>query len=192
MKRALSLLFCLCSTGVAQAGDFIFFHSFENTTRPVPGSVIVTEIMSKPTAVSDNFGEWIELANLGAQSLDIDGCVVSNGSVQNPLPAFLLMPGGFAVMARNLEASMNGNVVAFASFTFGLTASGTIILSCDGRVIDQTSWVSNELAGSSRSLDPNHFDETQNNNPVNWCFATTLYNAVDKGTPGFNNSVCPP
>lgn len=176
--------------GFAHAGDYVFFDSFEIVPHPAPGAVIVTEIMSNPTNVPDTTGEWFELTNVSAQSVDLGGCIVSRAPTQNTLPSLLLAPDASAVLARSTDTLANGNVMAFATFTFTLTMSGTVDFICDGRLIDTMTWPG-EIAGRSRSLDPRHFDAVSNDNDANWCFSTTLYNATDAGTPRTANETCP-
>ena len=189
MKRALVLM-ALGACAPAYAGDLIFFEGFEAVLHPVSGSVIVNEIMSNPTAVADNVGEWFEVANVSAQTIDLGGCIVSNGSNQSTLPAHSLAPGNLAVVARSTSEIDNGGVVAFAAFTFGLGATGVLSLACDEHLIDETAWA-DESAGKSRSLDPARANALDNDDPANWCFATVPYNAVDNGSPGVTNEACP-
>lgn len=190
MKRVLIAVLCVSSVGGAQAVDPMFFNSFELSTRPVRGAVVITEIMSDPTAVPDAAGEWFELSNVAAPALALEGCVVSNGTTQNLLPAITLARNERVVLARNLDPFANGGLSAGATFTFPLTASGSIRLSCGATLIDETTWTSNESAGRSRGVDDNLEDAIANDDPANWCFATALYNASDKGSPGFLNESC--
>lgn len=176
--------------GNAGAGDFIYFDGFESVTHPVAGALIVSEIMSNPTAVTDDQGEWFELTNVSAQTVDVGGCGVDNGGAPSLLPSHAFGAGTMAVVARNTSIATNGNVSAFAVFTFALAATGSIELTCDGRVIDSVSWPA-ESAGHSRNLDPRHFDAVQNDDPLNWCFSTMLYNALDAGSPNSGNETCP-
>lgn len=190
MKLLLPTTLCLCMSA-AHAGDFVFFESFESALHPVAGSVIVTEIMSNPTVVADTAGEWFEMSNLSDQSIDLGGCIASQNAAQNTLPAHTVPPSAFAVAARNTDTSSNGNVVAFATFTFGLGASGALELSCDGRVIDAVTW-GGESAGHSSNLRPQQFDAVANDDWLsNWCFTTTSYNGTDTGTPNAGNENCP-
>jgi len=191
MRRWWPIFFCLSMP--VHAGDFIFFESFETALHPVSGSVIVTEVMSNPGAVSDSAGEWFELSNVSDQVVDMGGCIVSQSAAQNTLPAYALAPGAFAVVARSTDGVMNGNVVAFAAFTFGLASSGALNLACDGRLIDAMTWPS-ESPGHSLSLDPTHFNAIENDNTLlNWCFtAQASYNGTDFGTPNTGNETCPP
>jgi hypothetical protein len=188
MKRAWAAAIALFA-GEAHAGDYVFFDSFEGVLHPVAGAVIVTEIMSNPSVASDSAGEWFELANVSAQTVDLGGCFVGRDAVQDALPTHPLLPGEFAVVARSTDMVSNGNVTAFSTFSFSLLSSGTIDLSCDDRLIDEVQWAS-ETQGRSRNLDPQSFNATDNDNAGNWCLSTQTYNDVDTGTPDSGNEPC--
>lgn len=175
----------------AVASDFVFFAGFESSLHPVTGAVIFTESMPDPSLVADNVGEWIELANLSEQTVDLGGCTVGNGSTTNTLPNFDLAPGAYAVIARSNDANGNGGVAAFATFTFSLTSNGTLFLDCDAREIDHAPWVSG-IAGQSFNLYPDKTTAQDNDVVESWCFyVATTYNGTDSGTPGTANGTCP-
>mgnify|MGYP000228781416 CR=1 FL=1 len=46
--------------------------------------------------------------------------------------------------------------------------------------------------GASISLDPGSYDATANDDPANWCLATSTYDAVSPnyGTPDGDNDSC--
>lgn len=189
MKRVLMAAAACCALSV-HAGDFVYFADFESALHPVAGSVIVSEVMASPNDVGDSLGEWFELGNISAQSVDLEGCVVASGASQSTLPAHTLAAAAFAVAARSTDTSVNGGVAAFAVFAFGLGASGTLDLICGDRLIDSAPW-DGSVAGQSFSLDPQHFDSSQNDVAANWCFSTQLYGTTDRGTPGSANEICP-
>jgi len=190
MKSWVTIAAAACAFS-AHAGDFVFFDQFEASLHPVTGSVIVSEIMSNPMLVSDAAGEWFELANVSDQTVDLGGCTVKQNASEDTLPAYALAAGSFAVAARNSELASNGNVTAFATFTFGLASTGTIDLNCDGRLIDEVTWPG-ESQGHSRSLYPQYFSASGNDDVVfGWCYTTQLYNAMDTGSPNAANELCP-
>jgi hypothetical protein len=183
-------IFLACTVAQANA-DLVFFQGFEDVSRPVRGAVVFSETMSDPTAVSDSLGEWIELANASGQSIGLGGCVVVSDSGSVTLPSMTLASDEFALIVRHGDQGTNGGLSADATFTFALASSGTLQLVCAGVVIDQISWASSEQAGRSRSLHPSRTSALANDDPANWCFATALYNANDKGSPGLANEACP-
>jgi hypothetical protein len=190
MTKWPALLLCAGLTP-AHASDFVFFHGFETSLHPVAGAVIITEIMSNPTAVLDTAGEWFELANVSTQTIDLGGCAVSQNMSQAILPAYALAADAFAVVARSSDYNQNGMVSAFATFSFGLAASGSLSLDCDGRGVDAVTWPG-ESPGHSSNLYPANFNAVDNDDWINnWCFTTTLYNEVDTGSPAAANESCP-
>ncbi|HSE12950.1 MAG TPA: lamin tail domain-containing protein [Rudaea sp.] len=193
MNRVLAIAAALFAVAPAHAGDFIYFDDFEAVLHPVGGSVIISEIMSKPTAVSESSGEWFELTNVSAQTVDLGDCIVGNGSFQDSLPSRATAAGDAVVVARSLDPGANGDLpvsATFAVFSFSLGPTGMLGLACNGRTIDEAAWT-DETAGRSLSLDPARASALDNDDPANWCFATTLYNAVDTGSPGQANETCP-
>lgn len=190
MLRTVVLALLTLAASSAIAGDFIFFAEFEARVHPVPGAVIVNESMPHPSLVADTAGEWIELANVSSQTVDVGDCTIGNGSTDNVLPTYAFAPG-FAVLAHSTDPATNGGITAFATFTFPLTSSGTFYLDCDGREIDHAPWVTG-IQGQSFSLYPDKTNASDNNVVASWCFyVATTYNGVDYGTPGDTNGTCP-
>jgi hypothetical protein len=175
---------------MAHACDFIFYGGFDAIAQPRVGSVIVTEIMSNPTAVADTAGEWFELTHVGAGTVELGGCTVGNGSIDVALPAQTAGACWTGVVARSMDPVANGGVDSFASFGFALPATGSLNLTCAGQLIDSTSW-SSETEGRSRSLDPGRYSAQLNDVDANWCPATAPYNDTDDGSPGSSNELCP-
>ena len=62
-----TLILCLCSLQAAAA--------------VVPGTLVVSEFMANPAAVSDTAGEWLELFNNTINPIDVNGLsLADNGS----------------------------------------------------------------------------------------------------------------
>jgi len=190
MERSIVLVSLAFAASSAIAGDFVFFSEFEARVHPVPGAVIINESMPDPSMVSDGAGEWIELAKVSSQTVDLGDCTIGNGTTNNILPTYAFAPG-FAELAHSTDAVTNGGITAFATFTFALTSSGTFFLDCDGREIDHAPWASG-VAGQSFSLYPDKTNASDNDVVESWCFyVATTYNGVDFGTPGSTNGTCP-
>jgi len=123
------------------ADDTIFVNGFEGP-HPLPGEMVITEIMVDPVAVSDPDGEWFELVNTNTeQSRSVEGCQVTNGdAASNTIGAFVVQPGDHVVFARTTDVSINGGVPADLPFNFSLTNSGQLTFECDGQILDAISW----------------------------------------------------
>jgi len=167
-----------------------------------PGDVIVTEFMKDPSAVSDNAGEWIELANTLPWRVNLELLVVADAgndwfALQNGGAGIWIGPYATFVLGNNADPTTNGGVQVdyeYSGFTlknsndeiFVRTRSGVLV---DGVVYDDgVLWP--DSPGASISLDPSAYDGTLNDDPANWCHATSTMPGGDRGTPGALNDVC--
>lgn len=168
---------------------------------PKAGTVLITEIHKDPSAVSDTAGEWIEFYNTTAQPIDIEGWVLSdlgsNATVLENGGAGILVPQrGYAVVARELDPSLNGGVIAQAAYSQFTLSNGDdeVVLSRpNGLLVDEVhyddiSWP--DVAGATLQLSNVRLGPLWNDDPINWCAATQPYGSGDLGTPGVRNDDC--
>ncbi|MCK6527037.1 lamin tail domain-containing protein [Myxococcota bacterium] len=164
---------------------------------PVPGSLVISEVMINPTAAVDNRGEWFEVLNLSGDTLDLDGVTVaSNGGSRTLNSTVLVAPGGYAVLGRNGNLGQNGGVTMDALYgnavlldngtdTLTLTAPG-------GALLDAFGWgVGDAPTGASLTLSDGALDPDLNDDVALWCLAESTFGAGDLGTPGAPNDHCP-
>ncbi|MCX4243451.1 lamin tail domain-containing protein [Paraliomyxa miuraensis] len=167
---------------------------------PLPGQVVITELMPNPVAVTDDDGEWIELVNVGTDPVDLEGCVLyddaSDEDVVNSGVPVVVPPGGVVVFAKVADAALNGGVagVAYAfgtSFTLANTGD-EVRLECGGAVIDEVAYIDTWpfAEGVAMQLSSASLDATANDAPASWCAATSAYGLGDLGTPGQANAGC--
>jgi len=99
--------------------------------------------------------------------------------------------GQYAVFAREIDPTMNGGVQALGSFSFSLnpTSNPDLQLVYGDQVIDAVAWNSSGT-GASLALDPMATDAASNDDILNFCNGSVLYNAMDLGTPGAANTAC--
>lgn len=79
---------------------------------PGAGEVVISEFLADPGAVEDAGGEWVELANVSGEDLDLSGCALADGgrnSVVFP-EGTLLEAGGRLVVGRSADAAANGGI----------------------------------------------------------------------------------
>ena len=162
-----------------------------------PGDVVVNEIMQNPAVVSDDAGEWFELYNKTAGSIDLNGwtmadvdndtIVIANGE---PL---IIEAGGYLVLGVNADVSTNGGVAvdyAYNGNDFSLANSSDelILIAPDEVVVDSVGWDDGatfpDPNGASMSLQTPNQD---NEDGSNWCEAMSAYGDGDLGTPGAAN-----
>jgi hypothetical protein len=163
-------------------------------SRPAqPGALLISELMIDPKAVSDAEGEWLELHNPGSEALNVQGCVLGDGS-ERPQPLedrLLVPPGAFVTIARSEHAGFAPTVVAAFSLKNG---ADVLSLSCDGVSIDRVAY--DEASGYpispgvAMSLDGRSLDAVRNDVAAAWCPAIEAY-ATDLGSPGEKNPPCP-
>ena len=164
-----------------------------------PGTVFVTEIMANPLAVSDIAGEWFEVFNRSDGAVDINGWtirdLVTNIHVIDNGAPIVVPPQGFLVLGRNADTASNGGVVVdyqYSGFFLDNSADEIEVVDSSGTVIDIVLYSSSLVFdGASITLSPVAFDAIANDQPRNWCPATSLMPGGDKGTPGVTNDSCP-
>lgn len=162
---------------------------------PLPGQLVITELMPDPANVSDDAGEWFEL-HAPEGSVDLNGLTVLAGSGKSTLTSescLTIRSGGYGVLARNGDSMANGgleNVLTTVTTTLS-NSSGSLSINNGDTVIDQVSWDKSQ-SGVSIQLSPDALNATGNDDPQNWCAPEQTYGSgMDKGTPGAANDACP-
>jgi hypothetical protein len=167
-----------------------------------PGAVVITEFMKDPAFVPDASGEYLELYNTTNAPIDIEGWTLFDDGIDAHVIAaggagVLIQPGGYLVLGINSNTSSNGGVpVAYQYSGFFLSnTADEIVLSDENMVeIDRVNYGSGwpSTAGRAANLKPTLLDATANDDPANWCSATTLIaGSTDRGTPSATNDPCP-
>jgi len=167
---------------------------------PAAGDLVITEVMPNPAAVGDEAGEWFEIHAINA--FDLNGVGLARASTTNPnliesADCIHLEAGSYAVFARNPDTAANGGIPADAirgTFSFTLTngsasSPGDVRVVLGSTVLDAVTWT-RSTSGASRSLDPDFFDPTANDEESNFCDGADAYGAGDLGTPGSANPQC--
>ena len=170
---------------------------------PAPGAIaygdlLITEIMYNPAALSDTEGEWFEVYNPSAQSINLQHLILGRDEANRHTisESLTLLPGEYLVFERSDTATAASHAYAFGSdlllpntgavlsiFNEGTEAEpGALIFSVDYGEPDFP-----EGSGASICLDPgllNANDAIQGNS---WCVSSSTYNTGDLGTPGIRN-----
>ncbi len=171
----------------------------ETTRMPVapgPGDLIISEWLANPKAVDDTAGEWFELYI--TRTVDLNGLDFTKETEEKlgQLSSDLCMTaeaGSYFVFARSLDPTVNGGMPqADASFKFTLpNQSGSLVVSYGGNEIDRVRWDASEN-GAATAVHPDSLTAEGNDDPRNFCVATTQYGGDDGdfGTPGAANDAC--
>ncbi len=159
-------------------------------------TIIITEILQNPNAVTDTSGEWFEVYNQGTQEVDMNGwTIMDNGADSHVInSSVIIQAGGYAVFGINDDSGVNGGVTLDYTYAgIGLSNSDDELILLDGSLveIDRVEW-DNGLTfpdpyGKSMTLGDVAAD---NNIGSNWCEATSTFGAGDFGTPGAINDSC--
>ncbi len=157
---------------------------------PAP-RVAISEIMANPRAVPDERGEWIELHNLEPRAVDLRGWTFRSQNDRGFTidRSVVIPPGGFAVLARVGDRTVNGAITTAYAYRDGLTLGNTsdwvALHSGDGSTVDSVAW-SSTIAGASRALINAAASHSDVLGPA-WATSTTAYGKGDFGTPGQAN-----
>ena len=102
---------------------FIFsFLSYGLFAQTSTGDIVITEIMNNPSPVSDTTGEWFEVYNSTANSININGWVVKDDgtnihTIDGTIGGSTLIPAGeYFVLGRTSDTSTNGGALVDYQF----------------------------------------------------------------------------
>jgi hypothetical protein len=167
--------------------------------HPLPGEIVITEVLPNPDFVGDDIGEWFELQSLASADFHLNGLEIGKSledaaedTIASP-ECITLAAGQHAVVAKSADPTVNGEVPAEVivwETDISLTnTDGSLWVGVAGEVLDVVTWGS-AGAGEATQLDPDFIDSGLNDDLSNWCDATEPFNAGDVGTPGAANSQC--
>ncbi len=159
------------------------------------GDLIISEVMANPSVVSDANGEWFELHNLTANSLDLNGLsLLDDGGSLHTIDnggSLIIDPFGYLVFGRNGDKSLNGGYTAdyvYSGFLLS-NSSDEIVLSDAGLELARLEYSAGfVVAGESREL------SGALNLPIDeadYALSTASYGLGDLGTPGFGYQQAP-
>ena len=173
---------------------------------PVPGSLVLTEIMYDPGfALDDATAEWVEVRNTSGTAVNLLGCALEDGQGNfTDFAEITILSGRIAVFARSADPMLNGGLTDVVdTFNFDLDDAGdTLTLRCGQTVIDTVTWDDGpgfpDGGQYAIQLNPDTTDADANDLGANWCRvvspysmdATNLY-FDHHGTPGLDNLPCP-
>ena len=122
--------------------------AFALDARATGSSIQITETMVNPSKVSDVYGEWIELTNTTATTVDLSNWSLAGKTIDN----LIIEPNDSAVICRSSDTNLNGGVICDKQMYFTLTNSGKTVELTDNNdiLIDSLEYSgSNVLAGRS-------------------------------------------
>ncbi len=169
---------------------------------PPSGTIIITEIMQNPHAVSNTDGEYFEIYNTSNNSIDLNGFIIRDDDFDDDTikTSLIIAAKDYLIMGRNNDMLVNGGVsVDYQYSGFILANSGDeIVLVCpDGiQIIDSVDYDAGPNfpvpIGASMQVNPNKMSDSGNDVGLNWCWSSTEFGTGDLGTPGLSNDICGP
>jgi len=153
--------------------------------------IVITEIMPNPGAVSDSYGEWIEIHNTTDSTIDIEGWMIKDAGsdehvISNDAMSILVVPGDYFILARNGNEALNGGLVAdyaYTGFTLSNSEDEIILNDSSGAIVDEVHYTNAWIFGNGIAMEI-HDLESNNNVAENWYASTVQYGDGDYGTPG--------
>ncbi len=163
---------------------------------PMPGDIVINEIMQNPSVVFDSQGEWFEIFNTTNSAIDINGWTIQDEDLDsheiNNGGSLIIYALGYLVLGRNADFATNGGVVVDYQYSGIILANGEDELTLlDGLLaIDHVAWDDGNTfpdpTGASMELINPLLD---NSLGVNWVEAPAQFGIGDSSTPGAINSV---
>lgn len=168
---------------------------------PQVGDLVITELMPRPSVASATVGQWFEV--LATRDVDLNGVGIdrandTTGPTEiSSAQCIHLAAGQYGIFGRSSDATNFGGMTPLATFSFSLNPTTTmpdVQLIYGGTILDAVTWTTS-TSGASLSLDPSKTDASANDDPSNFCNATSVYamagSQMDRGTPGAANDACP-
>ncbi len=165
----------------------------EVVRAPRPGEVVINELMIKPWVTSAPRGEWIELASLAPERVNLSGCALVDEGTDR---IALAVEGGLTIESGGVVLAAGDPALAPAVVYTTMLLDDErdeVVLVCDGVEIDRVAWVPfgwPVIGGRALSLDPSRRDAQANDEVESWCAAVTDYGDGERGTPGAANPAC--
>ncbi len=203
MIQLLSLLACSMAGQWDKAGtDPVADDSATDSADPADDTavgdptLVISEIMKDPDAVSDDYGEWFEVTNVGPDT-DLVGLAVQGADgngfvVDGALP---VASGSEVVFAVSADTAANGGLAPDYVYDVAdlklSNEGGSLTLVVGDQPVDTVAWDNlPSVKGHAITLDPGALDPASNDLVESWCAAATPYGAGDFGTPGAANDSC--
>ncbi len=178
----------------AQNGDFLDFYCDEVVPEPIAiGDIRISEVQRNPSAVSDTNGEYVEVVNVGAKPIALNGLSLSDNGGNVVLASnYMLVPGRPMLFQLDGAPSRNGGqplgaVLPYSSLQWANT-SDTVVVQQGGTIIDSLVYTSGFPGSSGFSAERIDLLAPHNSGGWNYASATTVYGNGDRGTPGATNT----
>lgn len=146
LKREFRLLCALsalvgCADARASSNTAMGIAEMQQVER----EIVMSRVMVDPASVSDELGEWIELANRGHKPVDLRGWHLR--SARDPgftVPTSLIIPpSGRVVLGRSGDAATNGGIrvdLVYAGIVLANSKDWVVLANPAGVAMDSVAW----------------------------------------------------
>jgi hypothetical protein len=167
-------------------------------TKPAPGEVLITEVMSDTTG-AEPVSEWIEVHNMAAAPRLLSGLTLKDGGGRTHVIAagVTVAPGAYLVLARDKAGAVAAKVPATAiayEYGAGLSASAGVLLAngasgavslLDGSTVISSAPYGGWFTQPGSSAQLKVLDAAQSSSKASWCLSANAWTSgSEKGTPG--------
>ena len=160
--------------------------------------LIINEIMNNPQSVNDDYGEWIEILNVGNTPINLNNYIIKDNDIDFHIIIssidIIVNPGDYFLMGKNMDFNLNGGINIQYQYTdFYLSNSyDEIILQHPSGIIADEVWYDNGITfpdpnGKSMALTDYLLDNSLGSN---WVESELLMDNGDYGSPGQDNFNC--
>jgi hypothetical protein len=155
------------------------------------GTLLLTELMIDPDAVSDANGRYLELYNPTDGHVELGLVTLDVGNHSLALPSLFLAPGSALVLCSDQNTLQNGGVACGGPLQW-IGSVQDITVRAAGLTLDELDWQSwsNPPEGSSWELAATSLDPDLNDPESAWCTADDPLPAGDQGSPGLVAGQC--
>ena len=161
------------------------------------GDVVLTEFLVNPSG-DDKGAEYVEIHNTLDTELQLLGTTLlasrhdGSGERSYDLGDASIGPGGYLVLGGAEGDAVPEHVDLGYGDALGLlrNEAGRLALRCDFSEVDSVIY-DRSTSGRARQLDGStEPDHELNDSGANWCDASSLYDGVNRGSPGAPNEPC--
>ena len=178
----------------AENGDFLDFYCDEVVPEPISvGDLRISEVQRNPSAVADTNGEYVEVVNVGAKPIALDGLRLSdNGGSVVLASNYMLVPGRPMLFQVDGASTRNGGqplgaTLPYSSLQWSNT-SDAVVVEQGGTIIDSLVYSGGFPGSSGVSAERVDLLAPHNSGGWNYAAATAVYGDGDRGTPGQTNT----
>ncbi len=186
--------------GLADSADGNCLNALHGYEGNMAGSVIITEFLANPQAITDANGEWIELYNTTKVAIDIRGWILQDDVGSHVIGNAVVIPAESHIVMSRAANAVNGLPIGHQSsyvYGSGLSLSNTgdsiTLLDSTGVLVSQVIFGGEQVGeGCSTQMSADAL-LPEGAADARWCSGTVFINGnlSDKGSPGKSNEVCP-